>query len=84
MTGKQLPLGASDFFRAYPPRERWVRDATAYNERRRNRRHTHLVRGGSLMFWPTICDGADQRGGPAKAAASITHLSRGGYEVPAN
>jgi len=41
--------------------------------------HTHLVRGGSMMLRPTILDGADQTGTPAKATASITHLSRGGY-----
>ena len=36
--------------------------------------HTHLVRGGSMMLRPTICDGADQTRKPAKATASITHL----------
>jgi hypothetical protein len=30
-----------------------------------------------MMLRPTICDGADQTGTPAKATASITHLSRG-------
>jgi len=58
---------------AYPPRERWVRDAVAYSSRKRAScfAHTHLVRGGSVMLWPTV------RGKRASCFAH-THLVRGG------
>ena len=40
---------------AYPPLTRWVPDVPAYRtaEPPRSPPHTHLVRGGSLMFQPT-------------------------------
>ena len=40
---------------SYPPRQRWVRDVQAYRSARRALAvlHTHLVRGGSVMFKPT-------------------------------
>src|SRR5262245_38400193 len=41
---------------SYPPRQRWVIDVVAYNESSGLPFpfHTHLVRGGWLMLWPTI------------------------------
>jgi hypothetical protein len=48
---------------------------------RPNRWHTHLVRGGSLMFRPTNCEGRSER--RAGQGCSInTHLSRGRYARP--
>ena len=43
-------------FLAYPPRERWVRDAGAYLTGRVPSRfsRTHLVRGGLMMLQPAI------------------------------
>src|SRR5258705_515930 len=37
----------------YPPRERWVGDAPAYNKYCLCCLDTHLVRGGSVMLQPT-------------------------------
>ena len=43
----------------YPPRERWASDVMAYTGAPRRLEllmrlfHTHLVRGGPVMLWPT-------------------------------
>ena len=63
---------------AYPPRQRWVPDATAYMQggappMMLDRAHTHLVRGGFLMLQPR------RRSADEARSTAYTHLVRGGF-----
>ena len=58
--GQRKTLGVC----SYPPRERWVDDAVAYNQQRLAQR----IEPSEALVART------------KAITSVTHLSRGGYE----
>jgi len=71
-------LDVASGVRVYPPRQRWVPDATAYRERRRTPEDArsnayHLVRGGSLMLRPAgrVGEGTQPASGGSGLGSSI-------------